>query len=256
MAGPNAPEVDADEFMRRLGTLPLSYQPGGRWLYHTGSDVLGVLIARASGQSLEAFLQERLFAPLAMRDTSFHVPAAKLDRLPSAYMMDQSKKELTFFDEANLLITASDDSIKVWDALTGAFRKELEGQQIHPMWLSFATGPKQFVTIGDGGKSVNVWDASALIQVATLRISGGESFAAVTRRVVAELDRLLAAHALKTLVLVSHVTPIKTLACRAMLAPPAAMYRIHLDVASLCEIDWFSDGPAVVRSLNDTAHLR
>ena len=85
---------------------------------------------------------------------------------------------------------------------------------------------------------------------------GGESFAAVTRRVVAALDRLLAAHALKTLVLVSHVTPIKTLACRAMLAPPAAMYRIHLDVASLCEIDWFSDGPAVVRSLNDTAHLR
>ena len=85
---------------------------------------------------------------------------------------------------------------------------------------------------------------------------GGESFAAVTRRVVAALDRLLAAHALKTLVLVSHVTPIKTLACRAMLAPPAAMYRIHLDVASLCEIDWFSDGPAVVRSLNDTGHLR
>ena len=84
---------------------------------------------------------------------------------------------------------------------------------------------------------------------------GGESFAAVTRRVVAALDRLLAAHALKTLVLVSHVTPIKTLACRAMLAPPAAMYRIHLDVASLCEIDWFSDGPAVVRSLNDTGHL-
>jgi ribonuclease H / adenosylcobalamin/alpha-ribazole phosphatase len=85
---------------------------------------------------------------------------------------------------------------------------------------------------------------------------GGESFAAVARRVVAALDGLLAAHALKTLVLVSHVTPIKTLACRAMLAPPAAMYRIHLDVASLCEIAWFSDGPAVVRSLNDTAHLR
>jgi probable phosphoglycerate mutase len=84
---------------------------------------------------------------------------------------------------------------------------------------------------------------------------GGESFAAVTRRVVAALDRLLTAHELRTLVLVSHVTPIKTLACRAMLAPPAAMYRIHLDVASLCEIDWFADGPAVVRSLNDTGHL-
>jgi probable phosphoglycerate mutase len=78
----------------------------------------------------------------------------------------------------------------------------------------------------------------------------------VGRRVVAALDRLLAAHEFRTLLLVSHVTPIKTLACRAMLAPPAALFRIHLDVASLCEIDWYSDGPAVVRSLNDTAHLR
>jgi hypothetical protein len=87
-------------------------------------------------------------------------------------------RELTFFDEANVLVTASDDSIKVWDALTGAFRKELEGQRIRPMWLSFASGPKRFVTIGDGGKSVTVWDASALTPVATLRISGGEGVAA------------------------------------------------------------------------------
>lgn len=98
--GPNAPEIDADEFMRRLGTLPLSYQPGERWLYHTGSDVLGVLIARASGQPLETFLQERLLGPLGMRDTSFHVPAAKIDRLASAYMTDPAKKALTFFDDA------------------------------------------------------------------------------------------------------------------------------------------------------------
>ena len=54
--------------------------------------------------------------------------------------------------------------------------------------------------------------------------------------------------------LVSHVSPIK-IAARAMLAPPATLFRIQLDVASLCEIGWFPDGPAVVRSLNDTAHL-
>jgi CubicO group peptidase (beta-lactamase class C family) len=99
--GPHQLDIDADEYMRRLGTLPLAYQPGERWLYHTGSDVLGVLIGRASGQSLEAFLQERLFVPLGMRDTSFHVPAAKLDRLASAYMMDPAKKALTFFDDAS-----------------------------------------------------------------------------------------------------------------------------------------------------------
>ena len=85
---------------------------------------------------------------------------------------------------------------------------------------------------------------------------GGESFAAVGRRVAAALDGLLAGPASRTLLLVSHVTPIKTVACRAMLAPPAALFRIQLDVASLCEIDWFADGPAVVRSLNDTSHLR
>jgi len=98
--GPFQLDLTADEFMKRLGTLPLIYQPGERWLYHTGSDVLGVLIARVSGQSLEAFLQERLFAPLGMRDTGFHVPAAKLDRLASAYLMDPQKKALAFFDDA------------------------------------------------------------------------------------------------------------------------------------------------------------
>jgi broad specificity phosphatase PhoE/ribonuclease HI len=85
---------------------------------------------------------------------------------------------------------------------------------------------------------------------------GGESFAAAARRVLSALDRLLAAYPDRALVLVSHVTPIKTLLCRALLAPPAALFRIHLDVASLSEVDWFADGPALVRSVNDTAHLR
>jgi probable phosphoglycerate mutase len=85
---------------------------------------------------------------------------------------------------------------------------------------------------------------------------GGESFAVAARRVLRALDRLLGAYPDRTLVLVSHVTPIKTLLCRALLAPPAALFRIHLDVASLSEVDWFADGPALVRSVNDTAHLR
>jgi ribonuclease H / adenosylcobalamin/alpha-ribazole phosphatase len=85
---------------------------------------------------------------------------------------------------------------------------------------------------------------------------GGESLANTGKRVLAALDRLLAAHQRQTLLLVSHVTPIKTVACRALLAPPAALFRIHLDVASLTEIDWFADGPVLLRSLNDTSHLR
>ena len=85
---------------------------------------------------------------------------------------------------------------------------------------------------------------------------GGESFAAVAVRVRAARERLMAGHARETVLVVSHVTPIKTLLTEALLAPPAAMYRMHLDVGSLSEIDWYTDGPAVVRSLNDTAHLR
>ena len=87
MPAPQTPP-EPDEWIRRLGTLPLIYQPDERWLYNTGSDVLGVLIARASGQPLETFLKERLFDPLGMKDTSFGVPAEKLDRFTTSYGTD------------------------------------------------------------------------------------------------------------------------------------------------------------------------
>jgi len=70
-----------DEWLRNLSTLPLLHQPGTGWMYHTGSDVLGVLIARAAGQPFDQFLHERIFEPLRMTDTGFNVPAASLSRL-------------------------------------------------------------------------------------------------------------------------------------------------------------------------------
>ena len=84
---------------------------------------------------------------------------------------------------------------------------------------------------------------------------GGESFAQVSERVTAALHRVLAARAGQTVLIVSHVTPIKTLVAAALLAPPPALFRMHLDVAALCQVDWYADGPAVLRSFNDTAHL-
>ena len=78
-------------------------------------------------------------------------------------------REITFFDESNLLVTRSDESIKLWDGLTGEPRKELEGQTIQPMWLSFAPVAKRFVTIDSEHKTVTVWDAVTLAAVATLR---------------------------------------------------------------------------------------
>lgn len=100
--GPPAPASlpAPDEWIRRLGTLPLMHQPGERWMYNTGSDVLGVLIARASGQPLEAFFRERIFEPLGMRDTGFSVPAAKLDRLATSYWTHPGTGTLECYDEA------------------------------------------------------------------------------------------------------------------------------------------------------------
>ena len=85
---------------------------------------------------------------------------------------------------------------------------------------------------------------------------GGESFAVVALRVLGAMDRLIKAHQHSTAVVVSHVTPIKTLVCRALLAPPEAMFRMNLDVASLTRIDCFDNGSALLRSFNDTAHLQ
>ena len=100
--GPPSPSTPPppDEWMRRLGTLPLMHQPGERWMYNTGSDVLGVLIARASGQPFETFLSERLFEPLGMKDTSFSVPATRLDRLTTSYWTNFETGALERYDEA------------------------------------------------------------------------------------------------------------------------------------------------------------
>jgi len=93
---PGTPE----EFMKRLGKLPLAHQPGDRWLYHMGCEILGVLIARVAGQSLGSFLRGRIFEPLGMKDTGFFVPEANLDRLPTCYGTDLLAGQLVVLDEA------------------------------------------------------------------------------------------------------------------------------------------------------------
>jgi ribonuclease H / adenosylcobalamin/alpha-ribazole phosphatase len=101
------------------------------------------------------------------------------------------------------------------------------------------------------------WPAEASTWLADPEVAppGGESFTDVSARVTAALRRVLADQDGQRVLIVSHVTPIKMLVAAALLAPPAALYRMHLDVAALCEIDWYADGPAVLRSFNDTGHL-
>jgi probable phosphoglycerate mutase len=84
---------------------------------------------------------------------------------------------------------------------------------------------------------------------------GGESFTALARRARRGRDAVIAAHPGKTVVLVSHVSPIKTLLRLALDAPPVSLYRIHLDTASVSVIDYFADGNCSVRLMNDTSHL-
>jgi len=85
--GPPKPQEPPapDEWLRRFATLRLMRQPGERWMYNTGIEVLSVLLARAAGKPLDALLQERIFEPLGMTDTSFSVPASKLGRLATGY---------------------------------------------------------------------------------------------------------------------------------------------------------------------------
>ncbi|SFC67682.1 bifunctional RNase H/acid phosphatase [Streptomyces aidingensis] len=99
-------------------------------------------------------------------------------------------------------------------------------------------------------------DLAAWLASPKARPTGGESFATVARRVSAARDRILARHGSMTVLLVTHVTPIKTLVRLALGAPPEALYRMELAAASLSAVAYFPDGNASVRLFNDTSHLR
>ncbi|MFJ5807649.1 serine hydrolase domain-containing protein [Streptomyces sp. NPDC093093] len=98
--GPPQPQLVAepDAWMKALSRIPLLHQPGEAWLYNTCSDILGVLIARASGCPLPEFLAERIFAPLGMTDTGFAVPPADLGRFTGYYRADPGAGGLTPVD--------------------------------------------------------------------------------------------------------------------------------------------------------------
>jgi CubicO group peptidase (beta-lactamase class C family) len=80
------PDLPLDEMVRRLGPIPLEFQPGTRWLYSVSVDVQGRLIEVLSGKPFDQFLRERLFAPLEMRDTDFYVPSNKVERFAACYL--------------------------------------------------------------------------------------------------------------------------------------------------------------------------
>lgn len=84
--------LDLDGFVAALGKLPLEFSPGEGWNYSVATDVLGAVIERVSGQTLDAFFAERIFAPLGMDDTFFQVPADKIDRLTDCYTLGEDRQ--------------------------------------------------------------------------------------------------------------------------------------------------------------------
>ncbi|GGW91882.1 hypothetical protein GCM10010297_12140 [Streptomyces malachitofuscus] len=101
-------------------------------------------------------------------------------------------------------------------------------------------------------EDLNAWLASPDAEPT----GGGESFAATAARVAATRDKLIAAYAGRTVLLVTHVTPIKTFVRLALGAPPEALFRMELSAASLSAVAYYADGNASVRLFNDTSHLR
>jgi probable phosphoglycerate mutase len=100
-------------------------------------------------------------------------------------------------------------------------------------------------------------DLDAWLASSKARPTGStESFASLAQRVAVARDKILARYAGRTVLVVSHVTPIKTLVRLALGAPPDAMYRMELSAASFCAVQYYPDGNASVRLMNDTGHLR
>ncbi|MGY8738201.1 MAG: serine hydrolase domain-containing protein, partial [bacterium] len=73
------------DMMNGLATMPLEFSPGTAWNYSVSTDVCGRLVEVLSGQSLDVFFQERIFAPLGMNDTSFSIPEDKFSRFAANY---------------------------------------------------------------------------------------------------------------------------------------------------------------------------
>ncbi|HWK36232.1 serine hydrolase domain-containing protein [Sphingomonas sp.] len=88
--------LDLDGFVAALGALPLEFTPGEAWNYSVSTDVLGAVVQRLAGKPLGDVFRERIFAPLGMEDTFFHVPADKLHRLTDCYTLAPGKGRVMY----------------------------------------------------------------------------------------------------------------------------------------------------------------
>ncbi len=89
-------KLSLDAFVEALGQVPLEFMPGTAWNYSVATDVLALVVERVSGTKYESFIERRIFGPLRMVDTAFHVPEQKRDRLTDAWMLDPARGTLVY----------------------------------------------------------------------------------------------------------------------------------------------------------------
>ncbi|MEU5116334.1 bifunctional RNase H/acid phosphatase [Streptomyces longwoodensis] len=167
---------------------------------------------------------ERAGAALARRGTIQHIVSSPLARTRETAAIVAAHLGLDVTVEDGLRET----DFGAWEGLTFA-----EVRERHP-------------------DDLNAW----LADTEARPTGGGESFAETAVRIAAVRDELTAAHAGRTVLLVTHVTPIKTFVRLALGAPPESLFRMELSAASVSAIAYYADGNASVRLLNDTSHLR
>ncbi|WP_329216718.1 bifunctional RNase H/acid phosphatase [Streptomyces sp. NBC_01485] len=167
---------------------------------------------------------ERVAAALARRGTIQHILASPLARTRETAGAVAARLGLEVTVEDGLIET----DFGAWEGLTFG-----EVRERHP-------------------DDLNAWLADPEAEPT----GGGESFAATATRIAATRDRLVAEYAGRTVLLVTHVTPIKTFVRLALGAPPESLFRMELSAASLSAVAYYADGNASVRLLNDTSHLR
>ncbi|MGY0580920.1 MAG: serine hydrolase domain-containing protein [Paraglaciecola chathamensis] len=92
-------QIKRQDLLKEVAKLPLNHQPGSKWNYSIGTDIIGILVERLSGQTLGAYFEQHIFEPLEMDDTGFYVPEAKQDRLAQIYVINQQGQTVPMENE-------------------------------------------------------------------------------------------------------------------------------------------------------------
>ena len=195
-------EYGPDEWLRRFATLPLMYQPGERWMYSLSTDVCGYLVEAISGKRFDKYLQETIFDPLDMKDTSFMVASRKADRFAANYERQADKtlkliddpersnylKEPTFFSGGGGLTGTTADYLRFCEMLRRG--GELDGvrilgpRTIELMRLNHLAGGKDLSAMAIGAFSETAYEgvgfglgfAMTLGQVQAGALGGGDYY--------------------------------------------------------------------------------